>query len=56
MTKKAVIASLAGMLALGVLLAPGALASKPTIERFEIDESFPDDFLTEACSVPVTTR
>ena len=27
-----------------------------TLQRIEIDESFPDDFLTEACGVPVTTR
>ena len=56
MTRKAVIASLAGMLVLGALLAPGAFAGKPTIERFAIDETFADDFLTEACGVPVTTR
>ena len=56
MTRKAVIASLAGMLVLGALLAPGASAGKPTLQRIEIDESFPDDFLTEACGVPVTTR
>ena len=56
MIKNAVIASLAGMLVLGALLAPGAFAGKPTIERLEIDESFADDFLTEACGVPVTTR
>ena len=56
MTRKAVIASLAGMLVLGALLAPGAFAGKPMIERIAIDETFADDFLTEACGVPVTTR
>jgi hypothetical protein len=46
---------LAGAFMLAALLAPGALAGKPTIERFDIDETFADDFLTEACGVPVTT-
>ena len=37
------------------VVAPGASAGKPTIERFDVDETFPDDFLTEACGVPVMT-
>ncbi|HWL33412.1 MAG TPA: hypothetical protein VNP89_07385 [Gaiellaceae bacterium] len=45
-----------GVLALGALLAPGALAGKPVFERITIDETAPDPFLTEACGVPVTTR
>jgi hypothetical protein len=46
---------LASVLVLAAPLAPGALAGKPTIERFDIDETFADDFLTDACGVPVTT-
>ena len=37
------------------LVVPSAFAGKPTIERFDIDETFADDFLTDACGVPVTT-
>ena len=51
---------MAGAVALGAVLslgvAPSAFAGKPTIERIDIDESFDDDFLTEECGVPVTTR
>jgi hypothetical protein len=35
-------------------LAPSASAAAPTIERIEIDDTFPDDFLTVECGVPVT--
>ena len=35
-------------------LAPSASAAAPTIERIEIDDTFPDDILTEECGVPVT--
>ena len=38
------------------LIAPGAMAAQPTIERIDIDESFLDEFLTEACGVQVTTH
>lgn len=41
---------------LGLLLAPAATAGKPTIERFDVDASFPDAFLTGECGVPVTTH
>ena len=47
---------LAGVLLVAVIVAPGAFAGKPTIERIAIDETFEDDFLTEECGVPVTTR
>jgi hypothetical protein len=56
MTRKAVISWLAGLLVLGALLAPGASAGKPTIQRIDVDESFADAFLTDACGVPVTTH
>ena len=48
--------SVAGLLAVGALVAPGALAAKPTFERIAIDETFADEFLTEACGFPVETR
>ncbi len=56
MSKRVVSVWLAGLFVLAALIAPGAFAGKPTIERFDVDETFPDDFLTEACGVPVTTR
>lgn len=38
------------------LVGPGvALGAAPVIERIDIDETFADDFLSEACGVPVTT-
>ena len=47
---------LAGVLLVALLVAPGAFAGKPTMERIAVDETFPDGFLTEECGVPVTTR
>ena len=35
--------------------APPALAQPPVMDRIQIDETFPDDFLTAVCGVPVTT-
>jgi hypothetical protein len=32
-----------------------ALAAPPVIERIEVEDSFPDEFLTEECGVDVTT-
>ncbi|MGX5653903.1 hypothetical protein ACWKWC_03945 [Geodermatophilus nigrescens] len=43
----------AGAVLLG--LAAPALAAPPVIERFPIDETEPDPFLTAACGVPVTS-
>jgi hypothetical protein len=56
MSKRGLIAWLGSVLVVAALVAPGAWAGKPIIERFDVDETFPDDFLTEACGVPVTTR
>ena len=39
----------------GLVWAGLAVAAPPTIERINIDETFPDEFLTEECGVPVTT-
>jgi hypothetical protein len=33
-----------------------ALAAPPVIERVPVDDTFVDEFLTEACGVPVTSR
>jgi hypothetical protein len=55
MSTRRVIGWLTATMTVAALLASGAAAAKPTIERFDVDESFPDDFLTEACGVPVTT-
>ena len=56
MTGWRLIGSIACILAVVTVVGPGAaLADKPTFERITIDESFPDEFLTEACGVPVTT-
>ena len=56
MSGKTITACLAAMLVLGTLLAPSASAAKPTFDVIEIDETFVDDFLSEACGVAVTTR
>jgi hypothetical protein len=45
-----------GILVLAGLVWAGiATGAPPTIERIDVDESFPDEFLTEECGVPVTT-
>jgi hypothetical protein len=56
MTRRSVVAWLAVILAVAAVVAPNALAGKPAFERIDIDESFADDFLTDACGVPVTTH
>jgi hypothetical protein len=55
MTGKGLSSCLAGMLMVAALVAPTAFGGKPTFERIAIDETFVDDFLTEACGVPVST-
>ena len=44
-----------GALLVVVLGATGAAAQAPVKEVIPIDEEFQDEFLTEACGVPVTT-
>lgn len=56
MTTRRIIAWGVCALALAAVVAPGATAGKPTIERFDVDEMAPDDFLTEICGVDVTTH
>jgi hypothetical protein len=55
MTRWRLTGSIAGILVVVALVTPVAYADPPTIERIDIDESFLDEFLTEACGVPVTT-
>jgi DNA invertase Pin-like site-specific DNA recombinase len=38
----------------GLVWAGVAVGAPPTIERINVDETFADEFLTEACGVPVT--
>jgi hypothetical protein len=38
------------------VIAPAAFGGKPTTERITVDETFPDEFLTEVCGFQVTTR
>lgn len=45
----------AALLVMTTLAAAPALAEPPVIERIQVDASFTDEFLTEACGVPVTT-
>ena len=56
MSRRGLSTWLAGTLLIAAIVAPSAFAGKPTIERFDIDETFADGFLSEACGVPVTTR
>ena len=55
MSKRGISGWLVRVLVVAALVAPSAFAGKPTIERFDIDETLADDFLTDACGVPVTT-
>lgn len=56
MSGRSVIAWVGGILVVAAIVVPGAWAGKPTIERFDIDETASDEFLTEACGFPVTTQ
>jgi hypothetical protein len=47
---------LVGVFVVAALITPGAMAAKPTMERFDIDETFVDEFLTAECGVEVTTH
>jgi hypothetical protein len=47
---------LSAVLFVAALIAPGAMAAQPTMERFDIDESFADQFLTRECGVKVTVH
>jgi hypothetical protein len=53
MRSRALVALLLALVALAVL-APTAPAAKPEVEVIHVDDSGPDEDLTEACGVPVT--
>ena len=56
MVRLRLVGLLAGAIALVGVIAPGAaFGAQPTFERIDIDETFDDEFLTDACGVPVTT-
>lgn len=55
MGRRVVVAALASGLAALALAVP-AVGAPPTVERIEVDETTPDEFLTEACGFPVTTH
>jgi hypothetical protein len=46
---------MAVLLLAGLVWTAVAAGAAPTFERIAIDETFPDDVLTEECGVPVTT-
>jgi hypothetical protein len=54
MTRRRITIYLVGLLALAAIAAPVASAGKPTIERFVVDVSEPEPFLTAECGFPVT--
>jgi hypothetical protein len=47
---------LAGVFVLAAMITPSAMAAQPTMERLDIDQTFPDDVLSPACGVQVTTH
>ena len=57
MARRGIIAWLAFILVVVAgAIAPSASAAAPTIQRIDIDNTFSDTFLTEACGVEVTTH
>jgi hypothetical protein len=56
MTRRCRTGWVACVLVVAGLLSPGVgLGAAPTFERIAVDDTFPDEFLTEECGVPVTT-
>jgi hypothetical protein len=55
MTRRALTGWVASVLVLGVLSPGVASGAAPTFERIDVDDTFADDFLSEACGVEVTT-
>lgn len=55
-TTRFTVAALALAAVAVVVVAPSAWAGKPQMERFDLDVSFHDDFLSEECGVDVTTN
>jgi hypothetical protein len=56
MTRRRITGCVASVLVLVGALIPGvASGAPPTFERIPVDDTFADEFLTDACGVPVTT-
>ena len=55
-TYRGVIAWFAGAAVVAAVIAPGAFAGKPAMERFDVDETFADGFLSAECGVDVMTH
>jgi hypothetical protein len=56
MTRRRLTGYLAGVLVVAGLVGPGVgLGAPPEIERIDVDDTFVDEFLSEACGVTVTT-
>ncbi|HSJ92905.1 MAG TPA: hypothetical protein VK896_02615 [Gaiellaceae bacterium] len=53
---RSAVAALAVAVAAVAAVAPSAWAGKPQIERFDINESVPDEFFSDACGVDVTAH
>ena len=58
MTRRCIIGCVASVLVLVGVVSPGVgVGAPPTFERIVVDETFaPDEFLTEACGVVVTSH
>jgi hypothetical protein len=57
MVRLRLVGLLTGVIALVGVITPGAaFGAQPTIERFDFDDTFADELLTEECGVPVTTN
>jgi hypothetical protein len=56
MTRRSLTGWVASVLVLVGVFSPGVAAgAPPTFERIDVDDTFADEFLTEACGVEVTT-
>lgn len=56
MSTRRAIAWLSCVLGVAAIIAPGGMAAKPTFERIDVDETAPDEFLSEVCGVDVTVH
>jgi hypothetical protein len=57
MTRRCITGWVASIIVLAGVLSPGVgVGAPPKIERIEVDETFTDEFLSEACGVEVTSH
>jgi hypothetical protein len=57
MTRRCITGWVASIIVLAGVLSPGVgVGAPPNIERIEVDETFTDEFLSEACGVEVTSH